>query len=370
MSPMTRVKVSGTFLIFESFGITQQTARTGFKVKSTFVPTKTFDTIDVFEEAVKKDLMMMRQHKSSNANRKKVNLTIEQKRAIEGIQKDPNLICKPSDKGGNIVLMTRDFYCKEALRQLSDTTCYVKITKEDYNVSIRDYHVMIQKWLDKGMIDIDKLRFLNWPHPMTSTFYHLPKIHKDVKTPPGCPIISSKGSLTESMSQYIDYFLADFVKTLPSYIRDTKDFIRRIPNITWESDMLMVVLDITSLYTCINHVNGINAVRYFLKGRSLKYAEQNEMLIEFLMFCLTNIFLFHKQYYRQIKGTAMRTCFAHSYTNLFMGRWEKQVAWAEGNNKWVSSIIGWYRYIDDLFILWKGPQHEAEKYIPARTIIQ
>lgn len=74
------------------------------------------------------------------------------------------------------------------------------------------------------------------------------------------------------------------MKTLPSYIRDTKDFIRTISDITWESDMLMMVLDVTSLYTCINHVNGIRAFQYFLKGRSLKFAEHNEMLIEFLLF--------------------------------------------------------------------------------------
>ncbi len=60
----------------------------------------------------------------------------------------------------------------------------------------------------------------------TANFYFLRKIHKKEVT--GKPIISSNGCPTEKISAFMDDHIKGFVKELPSYVKDTTDFIRKL----------------------------------------------------------------------------------------------------------------------------------------------
>lgn len=343
------------------FGVDQMAPLTHFKPPSQFLPQMPLDAIDFFSEAVVKDLGRLRENVNTPIQR---NLTSAQFKALENLQNDNNVVYKPSDKGGNIVVMSRTQYVDEALRQLQNSQCYELTNKESYQKSIVLYHDLINRWRDMGMLSMEESLFLRNSNPVTPTFYHLPKLHKDSKRPPGRPIVSSVGGLTENLSRFIDYFLSQSVRQLASYIKDSTDFINHISEVEWDLSYCMIVLDITSLYTCIEHQQGLDATRYFLQKRPLKYAQHNEMLLELMSFCLhNNIFLFQGDYYRQVSGTAMGTCFAPSYANLFVGWWEEQVSWAVTNEYWTKEIVAWHRYIDDLFIIWRGSIQKAKQYI-------
>lgn len=84
-------------------------------------------------------------------------------------------------------------------------------------------------------------------------------------------------------------------------------------------------MDVDSLYTNIPIPAGIEAVRNIF----LKYPDPcgpDEGLLKLLEINLTrNDFVFDNRYYLQIKGTAMGKCFAPSYANIFMARWEDEV---------------------------------------------
>ena len=62
-----------------------------------------------------------------------------------------------------------------------------------------------------------------------SRFYILPKIHKPGN--PGRPIVSSCGSPTQGISHFVDYHLASLVQKIPSYIRDTADYLKKLQSI-------------------------------------------------------------------------------------------------------------------------------------------
>ena len=68
--------------------------------------------------------------------------------------------------------------------------------------------------------------------------YLLPKILKDRKVlpgegkvPPGRPIIADCGSESYASAEYIDHFLAPLAKQHKSYLKDTNDFITKLPKL-------------------------------------------------------------------------------------------------------------------------------------------
>ena len=65
-------------------------------------------------------------------------------------------------------------------------------------------------------------------------FYQLFKVHKKhnpPELPPGRPIISGCGSITEKISLFVDHHAKDLVNSLPSYLQDTPDLLRHIEDL-------------------------------------------------------------------------------------------------------------------------------------------
>ncbi|XP_069597228.1 uncharacterized protein [Ranitomeya imitator] len=50
---------------------------------------------------------------------------------------------------------------------------------------------------------------------------HLKEVHKDMRTPPGRPIISGRGNYLEKVNQWVDSKIQPLVECLPSYLKDT-----------------------------------------------------------------------------------------------------------------------------------------------------
>ena len=60
--------------------------------------------------------------------------------------------------------------------------------------------------------------------PRLSVIYFKPKIHKPNN--PGRPIVSAYSCPTELISQYVDQIMSPFVKSVPSYIKDTNHALK------------------------------------------------------------------------------------------------------------------------------------------------
>ena len=105
-------------------------------------------------------------------------------------------------------------------------------------------------------------------------FYILPKIHKPGN--PGRPIVSSNSHPTERLSHFVDYHLQPLVHKLPSFVKDTNDFLNKLLTIgNLPANSLLVTLDVSSLYTNISHKEGINACEHFLRTSSHKTIPHN-----------------------------------------------------------------------------------------------
>ena len=171
------------------------------------------------------------------------------------------------------MVLNRQHYILEAHRQLSIKEHYKKLHLDPTKEFKIEYDQMLHLWKNNELIDEDEFRYLTVGHPVTRTIYFLPKIHKSMTNPPGRPIVSSIGSLLENTSRFSDTFLHQYVTALPSYLRDTTDFLNRINGIPWQNGYLMATVDVVSLYTSINHDQGVHAAKHFLRTRPISLLE-------------------------------------------------------------------------------------------------
>ena len=116
---------------------------------------------------------------------------------------------------------------------------------------------------------------------------------------PARPVISSVNCHTSNILKYVDY-----VKEIPSYVKDTKDFIQKLNQ---REDSLLVTLDVKSLYTNISNNEEIKAVKEAYDEGHDKTVP-TKVITNFLSLILTlNDFIFNSVNYIQEMGCAMGT---------------------------------------------------------------
>ena len=175
----------------------------------------------------------------------KHNISPEERSAIKRLNDNPNLIIKPADKGSGIVLMSSWIPVIMSMRP-TNSLIFMK------NCPVTRLEVIQVLFIMKQREEIDQkcFSFLAAGPTKPGRFYLLPKIHKGKLPPPGRPIISAIGSPTKKISQFVDFFLQPHLQRMPSYVKDTGDFLHIISKLdNLPPDTILVTLDVTSLYT-------------------------------------------------------------------------------------------------------------------------
>ena len=146
----------------------------------------------------------------ANRRRPRFNTTKEERKAMKTLKTNKDIVIKPADKGGAIVIMNKQDYIDEGMRQLANKDHYIELenTQQTIKQFIKEVKSSLDTALRKEYISEDLHKILVRTHPRTSNLYLLPKIHK--KNNPGRPIINSIGSLTETLSAFIDEILRRF----------------------------------------------------------------------------------------------------------------------------------------------------------------
>ncbi|XP_033109872.1 uncharacterized protein LOC117111097 [Anneissia japonica] len=242
--------------------------------------------------------------------------------------------------------MDRTHYINEASWQLRNTDFYAALNDDP----TKKYHNELKQLIQSFPPDIRKQLSTTIPaESCPGTFYMLPNIHKPGN--PVRPIVSSIGTLTGLVSGFVDDVLKTFATSTPSYLQDTTDFLNKLSQFSNLLDnTILVTMDVASLYTNIPHEDGIQAIKNILPDNLLTAATT-----ELARFVLAhNYFEFNNSLYKQICGTAMGTCMAPQYANLFMANLEQNFLAHS------SSPLVYYRYIDDIFMIWTDTLAELE----------
>ena len=134
---------------------------------------------------------------------------------MHNLRRCTDVVIKPADKGGAVVVWASPLYIQVAQKQLSDQRFYKKLSTDP----LQDYEQKVKSTVNE-MIAMSALplsaKNLVVTTPRASSFYLLPKIHKPNN--PGRPILSTCSCPTENISAYLEV-LAPFVKVSPPMLK-------------------------------------------------------------------------------------------------------------------------------------------------------
>lgn len=276
------------------------------------------------------------------------NINLISWRKTLNVIRDPKYVIKPADKNLGLTIMTDKWYCNEVLSQLSDEKTYLKLNINDFTNEWFNVIKSIRKKEFKALLKeaINKIKKEAQKPISVPEFYILPKLHKNpIK---GRPIVPSHSWITSTCSRVLDFYLQPILAAYPQILSNSTQLILEIEKLDPSKKYDFVTGDISSLYTNIPTNYGIQCISKVIRRF---YANNNRLqdeLIWLLEFVLQNNgFRFRNQHYWQINGTAMGTSCAPTYANLFMAALEEKLKLRTNN------ATLWYRYIDDIIIIWE-----------------
>ncbi|XP_058839782.1 uncharacterized protein LOC131695552 [Topomyia yanbarensis] len=238
---------------------------------------------------------------------------------------------------------------------LNDTSTY-KLRKDNpSNKVLKKLNTIVEQWwLDKHIDSATKrkLKVYNCNPPRV---YGLPKIHKENR--PLRPVVSTIGSATYRMAQYLSEILNNLVGKTEYHVRNSFDFAEEISKVRVPEGFVLYSLDVISLYTNVP----VNKVYEYVEERwnelehetsipwqSFKQAMQTVLEASF--------FQYDGKCYDQIFGVPMGSPLSPVIANIIMEKLEKD-AIEKLKHKNISLTV-YRRYVDDCFLV--GRENEIE----------
>jgi hypothetical protein len=342
-----------------------------FHVHSTWQPPHAHPSIDVPLQKLHTTIhryskkIMAAEHTKLRCNKK----TRALPSSLSSFFNNPDILIKPSDKNLGLTVITTEWYLEEAGTQLGDPFTYEyisspisQVTEALFDYLQNRFNLYLPTLRRNGLITDQQEKFIQYGlshHNTLPEFHLIPKIHKSPMQ--GRPIIPSHSWLTTNLSIWLDHFIQSHIlPQLPMVIRDTKDLIRRLDNISNHplrnpnQPLWVITGDITSMYTNIPVIDGSRALVHY--SRSIP----NKSLPADCVTIISNIcrdimqgnfFTFQGDVFHQISGTAMGTACAPAYANTFMHKYEASFFRHHPHKE---TCLFYGRYIDDILIIGQG----------------
>ena len=159
--------------------------------------------------------------------------------------------------------MNKQDYIQEGLRHLFNRHYYEILDEDPIQEYNNQIHQVQQQAVNLNIINDKTIRTLYQKSPRIPNFYMLPGIHKPNNSER--PIENGIGSITESISAYVDQQIRHLVPRIPSYLKDTTHLLHQLLRKKLAPQDLLLTIDVQSLYTNIPHTEGIDALARILK---------------------------------------------------------------------------------------------------------
>ena len=347
-----------------------------FKLKTNHTPPIADNTLENYIFLTKHELTSMQVRKFRD------NLSRSERLSILSLLSDKSIIIKKADKNNNVVILDKQDYISEGFRLLNSEH-YIKVESfdvENLRLNINSY---VENMHAKCILDDVTYKYLikgkeNQFGP--GHMHILPKIHRLNQSeinniidmgfnihkiiPPGRPIISQIGTVTEFVGRYVDHFLVPIVQSQQTYIKDTADFINKIESIKPNNDCCLCSFDITNMFTNCGIDELLEAVKNAYDNYDkIKFnirSPPTEDLIYLLQLILeNNVFDFNGQLFKQTIGAAIGAVPSPEICDILMFKIMKEILSKFTHRK---NIFFYGRYRDDGFLIHHGPTEELHEF--------
>ena len=288
-----------------------------------------------------------------NAKLPRSNTSEDEHRALAALRGDHSITVLQADKGNaTVVLNTEDY--EEKASDLLNNKPFKRVQKDPTRRNENRVNDKLRQLADSGALDQATVNRLRVPQGGTrpALFYGSVKLHKPDR--PLRPIVSAVGTATYGIARTVNSVLSPFVKHLPSYITNTRDFIDRIHDLEIADDEIMVSFDVKSLFTSVPRDETARIVEEILsKDDDLedRTGFTASTAMDFVRLCLSmTSFQFRGKHYELEDGLAMGSPASPVLANLFMGELEKK---ALSTFDAVGVPKAWHRFVDDIFSIVK-----------------
>ena len=103
-------------------------------------------------------------------------------------------------------------------------------------------------------------------------FYLLRKIHKSLHDVLCRPVLSNSSYYTENISSFLDHHLQPPVQEVKSYIKNTKDFLKKLRSLSkLPDDIILRTMDVALLHPNMPHDEFPAALRKRFENRKEKH---------------------------------------------------------------------------------------------------
>ena len=323
--------------------------------KEKWTPNKNHHTVLTYIEATQREL---EKEQTKMEEKPYNNLTKNERTSIKELSEREDIIITKADKGAAVVIVDVKDYIKEAERQLNNTENYRKLQKDPTATNMKLVNDAIGRFKKQKLINEKVAGDVKKKYPKTPKFNLRPKIHEE--SYPGRPVVSSLNCHIANISKYVDYHLQPIVNEIPSYVKDTQDFLKKLEKLKdIPQESLLVTLDVKSLYTNIPNNEGIKAIKGSYEKCKEKTVSAKVIIALFSLILTLNNFAFNCTHYLQTMSCAMGTISAPSYENIFLANFEAKHIYPHIKEM----ALLYLRYIDDIFMTWKGPKLDLITFI-------
>ena len=330
----------------------------------------------------------------SHPKKRRRNLTINEANGLKWCRqqvKKRNLYITKADKGGATIVLKADRVHNIILKSLVDITKFSKLKSDPRNTIKSELNALIEHFVEEGLLTSHE-RFaitgktekggMSHSHDfcMSSPYtYPLFKIHKlslqEVENkviPPTRMVTSGIGGPTYRLGVFVENLLKPVVEKYckNELIKDTTEFISEVEklnkNNTPRTVSNLATLDVDALYPNIKRDLALVALREALEYCSDYSASFIDLIIVLSDFCLRNsIIEYRDQWYRSEEGVPTGGTESGPIANIYVKWGLDCILLPHKSIQRLNKILTRKRFLDDLWILWKGSSRQFEQFLTA-----
>lgn len=263
-----------------------------------------------------------------------------------------NLVLSKADKGNSIVIMNRNEY-EQKVNDIIQGEEFETLNSDPTKKFTQKIKNIIKI---TTFISPEVLKHIVPMNPRSPLLYGLPKIHKE--NIPMRPVVSYIGAPAYNLAKFLNNYIKIKSSFNPQYsLSNSLDLINKIKNVHIPPNSKLISLDVESLFTNVPYHECLILLEQQFERQRLLPGEINDIINLTKLSMEQNYFRFNNTYYRQKEGLAMGSPLSPLMAEVFMDNFECKYIVNEPH------ILFYYRYVDDIIILWTGTLRQIDIFV-------